>query len=52
MIFIVYYKIFLPWIILKSTAITAITSSIWIMDPALYAKKPIAQNKTSNTASV
>jgi hypothetical protein len=46
------YNIFLPWITLKITAINAITSSMCIMDPALYAKNPIAQKMTSITATV
>ena len=46
------YSGFLPWIILKTTAINAITNSMCIMEPALYAKKPIAQNITNITAMV
>jgi hypothetical protein len=50
--FVFYFYNLLPWISLNIIAITAITKSICIIDPALYAKNPIAQKMTKITAIV
>jgi hypothetical protein len=44
------YRAFLPCIILSMIAISAITSKMWMIPPALYAKKPTAQMIITITA--
>lgn len=43
--------IFLPWIILKRIAMTAMTNKICMIDPKLYAKKPTAHKMINTTAT-